>query len=72
MEKQEKPPLNLMALAKASGVEYWTFYYWVTGRHENPRFDKNQKTQVANAIVAAMAPFLKRLGYKVTIEPVKK
>ncbi len=63
---------NLKKLAAIADVEYWTLYYWATDRYENPRIDKPMKTRIANSIVDSLKPFLKKLGFELTIKALKK
>ena len=58
--------ISLKKLASLSGINYYKIYRRKVGIYKKP-LNQNQRTKMANVIVADLAPFFKDLGFEMTI-----
>jgi hypothetical protein len=58
--------INLKKVCELAEVPHHKVYFWAIGRYEKGP-NRQLKTQLANAVVDGIKPFLAKLGYDVTI-----
>lgn len=62
--------ISLQALAKLSGVNYYTVYRRRFGIYKKD-MKLTQRTKLANAIMKDIGPFINDLGFEISIKPLK-